>query len=67
MAHRLAAPEGRRAYALRKQTPEPVFGIIKSSMGFRQFHLRGLRNVKGEWDLVTLAWNVKRLFALGCA
>ena len=41
MAHRLATPEGRQAYALRKQTPEPVFGIIKSVMGFRQFHLRG--------------------------
>jgi transposase len=67
MVHRLATPQGRGAYALRKQTPEPVFGIIKSAMGFRQFHLRGLQNVKGEWNLVTLAWNVKRLFALGCA
>jgi Transposase DDE domain len=54
MAHRLATPEGRQAYALRKQTPEPVFGIIKSVMGFRQFHLRGLEKVKGEWNLVTL-------------
>jgi hypothetical protein len=67
MAHRLATPEGRRAYALRKQTPEPVFGIIKAAMGFRQFSLRGLQNVKGEWNLVTLAWNVKRLFALSGA
>lgn len=67
MAHRLATPEGRRSYALRKQTPEPVFGIIKSVMGFRQFLLRGLDKVKGEWTLVTLAWNLKRLFALGCA
>jgi hypothetical protein len=41
-----------------------VFGIIKSAMGFRQFHLRGLDNVKGEWSLVTLAWNMKRMFAL---
>jgi hypothetical protein len=64
MAHRLATPEGRQIYALRKHTPEPVFGIIKSVMGFRQFSLRGLQNVKGEWNLVTLAWNVKRLFAL---
>jgi len=54
----------RRAYALRKHTPEPVFGIIKSVMGFRQFSLRGLANVRGEWSLVTLAWNVKRMFAL---
>jgi len=64
MAHRLATPEGRRAYALRKQTPEPVFGIIKSVMGFRQFSLRGLDKVKGEWSLVTLAWNVRRMFNL---
>jgi len=67
MAHRLATPEGRQAYALRKQTPEPVFGIIKSVMGFRQFHLRGLEKVKGEWNLVTLAWNMKRMFALSQA
>jgi transposase len=66
MRHRLAAPEGRQAYALRKQTPEPVFGIIKSVMGFRQFSLRGLEKVKGEWNLVTMAWNLKRMFALGC-
>jgi transposase len=64
MAHRLATPEGRRLYALRKQTPEPVFGIIKSVMGFRQFSLRGLEKVKGEWKLVTMAWNVRRMFTL---
>ena len=44
--------------------PEPVFGIIKSALGFRQFLLRGLNNVRGEWSLVTMAWNVKRMFAL---
>src|ERR1700757_3723998 len=43
---------------------EPVFGIIKSVMGFRQFSLRGLDNVRGEWSLVTMAWNIKRTFAL---
>jgi len=64
MAHRLKTPVGRKLYALRKQTPEPVFGIIKSAMGFRQFLLRGLGNVKGEWNLVTLSWNIKRMFAL---
>lgn len=64
MAHRLATPEGRQVYASRKQTPEPVFGIIKSVMGFRQSHLRGLEKVKGEWNMVTLAWNMKRMFAL---
>jgi transposase len=65
MLHRLATPEGRQTYALRKQTPEPVFGIIKSVMGFRQFSLRGLDKVRGEWNLVTMAWNLKRMFALG--
>ena len=67
MAHRLATPEGRQAYALRKHTPEPVFGIIKSVMGFRQFSLRGLEAAKGEWNLVTMAWNMKRMFVLGQA
>lgn len=64
MAHRLVTPDGKKLYALRKQTPEPVFGIIKSVLGFRQFLLRGLDRVRGEWSLVTMAWNMKRLFAL---
>ena len=64
MAHRLATPEGKTLYGLRKQTPEPVFGIIKSVMGFRQFLLRGLAKVRAEWSLVTMAWNMKRMFAL---
>jgi len=67
MQHRLKAPEGKKRYALRKQTPEPVFGIIKSVLGFRQFLLRGLDNVRGEWNLVTMAWNMKRMFALAGA
>lgn len=67
MGHRLQTPEGKKLYALRKHTPEPVFGIIKSVLGFRQFLLRGLENVKGEWALVTMAWNVKRMFALKAA
>ena len=67
MAYRLKTPEGRALYALRKHTPEPVFGIIKSALGFRQFLLRGLDNVRGEWNLVTMAYNVKRLFALAAA
>jgi transposase len=67
MAHRLATPEGKRLYGLRKQTPEPVFGIIKSVLGFRQFLLRGLDKVRGEWSLVTMAWNMKRMFALNTA
>jgi len=67
MAHRLKTPEGKKLYALRKQTPEPVFGIIKSALGFRQFLLRGLDNVRGEWTLVTMAYNMKRMFALAAA
>jgi hypothetical protein len=67
MAHRLKTPEGRKLYALRKHTPEPVFGIIKSALGFRQFLLRGLDHVRGEWNLVSMAYNVKRLFALAAA
>ena len=64
MAHRLKTPEGKKLYAQRKHTPEPVFGIIKSVLGFRQFLLRGLDHVRGEWNLVTMAWNLKRMFAL---
>src|SRR5258708_6478887 len=67
MSHRLQTPEGKKLYALRKQIPEPVFGIIKSVMGFRQFLLRGLDQVQGEWSLVTMAWNMKRMYALAAA
>jgi hypothetical protein len=65
--HRLATPQGKKLYGLRKQTPEPVFGIVKSVPGFRQFLLRGLAKVRGEQSLVTLAWNLKRMFALSLA
>jgi hypothetical protein len=65
MAHRLKTKAGRELYALRKQTIEPVFGIIKEAMGFRRFSLRGLAKVRTEWTLVTLAYNLKRLFHLG--
>jgi hypothetical protein len=64
MAHRPNTPQGRKLYALRKQIPEPVFGIVKSVIGFRQFMLRGIDNVRSEWNLVTMAWNVKRMFIL---
>jgi hypothetical protein len=67
MIHRLRTADGKKLYALRKQTPEPVFGIIKSVLGFRQFLLRGLDNVRGEWSLVTMAWNMKRMFVLATA
>lgn len=64
MAHRLNTLAGRAAYALRKQNVGPVFGIIKSVTGFRQFLTRGLQNVQGEWTLVCLAWNLKRMAVL---
>ncbi|MGO9738882.1 MAG: IS1182 family transposase [Desulfomonilaceae bacterium] len=64
MKHRLKTQSGKAVYAKRKSTIEPVFGIIKSAMGFRQFLLRGMEAVKGEWDLVCIAFNLKRLFAL---
>ena len=63
-AHRLKTKAGKALYARRKCTVEPVFGIIKSVLGFRQFLLRGLAGARGEWSLVTMAWNIKRLFAL---
>ncbi len=64
MAHKLKTQAGRALYTLRKQTVEPVFGIIKSVMGFRQFSLRGLAKVSGEWTLVCMAWNLKRMAVL---
>src|SRR5208282_5043976 len=53
--------------ACEKAGVEPVFGIIKSVLGFRQFSMRGLEKARGEWSLVTMAWNVKRIFALSPA
>jgi len=64
MKHRLKTRDGRALYARRKSTVEPVFGIIKAVMGFRQFLLRGVETVRGEWDLVCMAWNLKRLHVL---
>jgi transposase len=64
MKHRLKTQAGRAIYAKRKCTVEPVFGIIKSVMGFRQFLLRGVESVGGEWNLVCIAWNLKRLHVL---
>ena len=61
MKHRLKTRQGRKLYGKRLQTVEPVFGIIKSVMRFRQFLLRGLAAVRGEWRLVTMAWNIKRM------
>ncbi len=66
MRHRLKTRRGRKLYALRKCTVEPVFGLIKHVMKFRQFSLRGMTGARGEWSLVCLAWNLKRMNAL-CA
>jgi hypothetical protein len=65
MKHRLAMAVGKQKYKLRQQTVEPVFGIIKSVLGFRRFLLRGWEKAKLEWTLVSLAYNCKRLHRLG--
>jgi transposase len=65
MKHRLKTAVGKAKYKLRQQTVEPVFGIIKSVMGLRQFHLRGLEKVRLEWRLVCIAYNLKRLHIMG--
>lgn len=64
MKHRLKTPEGKALYARRKSTVEPVFGIIKQVLGFRQFLFRGLDAVGKEWNLVCMAWNIRRMHAL---
>ena len=64
MAHRLKTAVGQALYRLRKQTVEPVFGIIKEVMGFRRFLLRGRAKVSLEWTRVCLSYNLKRLFTL---
>ena len=67
MRHRLATAEGRANYRLRKMTVEPVFGIIKATMGLRQFLLRGAENVRGEWALACTAYNITKLWRLKTA
>jgi transposase len=64
MAYKLKTDIGKRLYGLRKSTVEPVIGIIKEALGFRQFSLRGMLAVAGEWCLVCLAYNLKRLHGL---
>ena len=64
MAEKLSKPAGRAAYAERKWLSEAPHGWIKHVLGFRRFSLRGLAKVRGEWDLVCLALNAKRLHAL---
>ncbi len=67
MAAKLESADGRALYRLRQQTVEPVFGIIKAVLGFRHFSMRGLDKVAGEWNLVALAYNCKRLHKLKMA
>lgn len=64
MAFKLQTEFGHEIYRLRKCTVEPVIGIIKEVLGFRQFSLRGLVAAAGEWSLVCLAFNLKRLHGL---
>ena len=64
MKYRLKTPSGKAIYAQRKVTSEPVFGIIKAVMGFRSFLLRGFEAAKGEWSLICMAYNIKRLHVL---
>ena len=64
MAYKLQTEIGKAMYSLRKSTAEPVIGIIKEVLGFRQFSLRGLIAAADEWCLVCLAWNLKRLHIL---
>ena len=67
MAHELSTTAGRALDALRKQTAEPVFGIIKHVMGWHQVSMRGLDEAQGEWNLVTMAWNIKHMHVLRAA
>jgi len=67
MITRLQTDPAKAQYKKRKQTVEPVFGILKSVLGFTRFHLRGLEKVKAEWMLVTLAYNCKRITNLRAA
>jgi len=64
MKHRLQTKEGKAIYAERKSVIEPIFGVIKHVMGFRQFMLRGLEKAKGEWNLICIAYNLKRLHTI---
>jgi len=64
MRDKLATEQGKHIYGRRTSSVEPVFGIIKSAMGLRQFLLRGIAKVRIEWDLACLAYNMRRLWSL---
>ena len=61
MAKRLEEQRGKQQYARRKGMVEPAFGWVKEVLGFRRFSLRGLKKVQGEWSLVTMALNLRRM------
>jgi transposase len=67
MADRLASDTGRARYRRRKAIVEPVLGWIKEVLGFRRFSLRGVAKARGEWNVVCLAVNLKRLHRIGIA
>lgn len=67
MAYKLKTTVGKAIYAARKCTVEPVIGMIKEVLGFRQFSLRGEQAAAGEWSLVCLAFNLKRFHTLSRA
>ena len=67
MREKVTSEAGRRIYAKRASSVEPVFGTIKATLGLRQFLLRGLEKVRIEWDLAALAYNMKRLWSLKAA
>ena len=64
MAYKLQTEIGQAIYRLRKSTVEPVIGIVKEVLGFRQFSLRGLAAAAGEWGLVCIGFNLKRMHIL---
>lgn len=64
MVHRLRAHASKALYRLRKQTVDPLFGIIKRVVGWRQMSMQGLDKAQGEWSLATMAWNIKRMHVL---
>ena len=64
MQEKLKTEAGRAHYKRRKAIVEPVFGWVKQVLGFRRFSLRGIEKVTGEWDLVCLAVNLKRMNSL---
>jgi hypothetical protein len=67
MAEHLASERGRTRYRRRKALVEPVLGWIKEVLGFRRFSLRGAAKARGEWNVMCLAVNLKRLHRIGIA